>query len=121
MPISLITGNLSLEWIMLPNGRPALAFDKPTWKVYEDAAATRRQTAQQMITASVAAAIGPILADHYSRPPKEGHMTAELRQPTDKAAIRAKLVELILRAAGQGIDIEALIHEALEIADVEPS
>jgi len=47
-------------------------------------------------------------------------MTTELRQPIDKNAIRAKLVELIRRAAEQGIDIEALIHEALEIADVEP-
>jgi hypothetical protein len=50
----------------------------------------------------------------------EALMTTELRQPIDKNAIRAKLVELIRRAAEQGIDIEALIHEALEIADVEP-
>ena len=48
-------------------------------------------------------------------------MTTDLGQPIDKHVIRAKLVELISRAAEQGIDIEALIYEALEIADVEPS
>lgn len=121
MQISPIKGKLTLEWVMLTDGRPALAFDKPTWLVYEEAAATRQQTAQQMITASVVAAIGPILADNYSRSPKEAPITTELWQPVDKNAIRARLVELIRRAAGQGIDIEALIHEALEIADVEPS
>lgn len=104
--------HLVLEWVILPDGRPALAFDKPTWLVYEETAATRRQTAQQMITASVVAAIGPILVDHYSR-------ANDLRQPLDKAAIRAKLVELIRLAAQHGIDIQALIFEALDIADVE--
>lgn len=47
-------------------------------------------------------------------------MANDLRQPIDKDAIRVKLVELIRRAAEQGIDIQALIYEALEIADVEP-
>jgi hypothetical protein len=47
-------------------------------------------------------------------------MTNDLRQLIDKDTIRAKLVELIHRAAEHGIDIEALIYEALEIADVEP-
>lgn len=47
-------------------------------------------------------------------------MTNHLRQPIDKNTIRAKLVELIRRAAENGIDIEALIYEALDIADVEP-
>lgn len=49
MPIPPITEKLALEWIMLPDGRPALAFAKPTWRVYEETAATRGQTAQQMI------------------------------------------------------------------------
>ena len=47
-------------------------------------------------------------------------MANDLRQPVDKDAIRAQLVELIRQAAEQGIDIGTLIHEALEIADVEP-
>ena len=105
---------LSVEWVILPDGRPALAFDKPTWLIYEKAAAARRQTAQQMITASVAAAIGPILVDHYSH-------ASDLRPPIDKNAIRAKLVELTRLAAAHGIDIEALIYEALDVADVDPS
>jgi hypothetical protein len=108
-------GKLSLEWVILPDGRPALAFDKPTWIIYEETAAPRRQTAQQMITASVVAALGPILVDHYSRPAND------LRQPISKDTICAQLVQLICLAGGHGIDIEALIHEALDIADVEPS
>jgi hypothetical protein len=47
-------------------------------------------------------------------------MTNDLRQAIDKDSIRAKLVELIRRAAEQGIDIQVLIYEALDIADVEP-
>ena len=109
---------LSLEWIILPEGRAALAFDKPTWLAYEEIAATRSQTAQQMITASVVAAIGPILVDHYSRPEGNEPVT-DRRAAPDKDTIRAKLVEMIRLAAEYGIDIEMLIYEALDIADVE--
>ena len=110
--MTLSNPKLVLEWTILPGGRPALAFDKETWIVYEETAAPRGQTAQQIITASVAAALGPILVDNYSRP-------AIAEVAPDRDAIRAKLVELIRRAAGQGINIQALIYEALEIADVE--
>jgi hypothetical protein len=58
---------LSVEWTILPDGRPALAFDPPTWLAYQQMAAERNQTAQQMITASVVGCLGPILVDNYSR------------------------------------------------------
>jgi hypothetical protein len=47
-------------------------------------------------------------------------VTNDLQQPLDKDAIRAKLVQMIRLASAHGIDIEALIYEALDIADVEP-
>jgi hypothetical protein len=124
MQIPPITGRLSLEWVILANGCPALAFDKPTWAIYEQTATERGQTAQHMIAASVAAAFGHIIADNYAanrrQDAMDASMTNDLRQPIDKNTIRAKLVELIRRAAEHGIDIAALIYEALDIADVEP-
>jgi hypothetical protein len=124
MQIPPITGKLSLEWVLLANGCPALAFDKPTWAIYEQAATERGQTAQHMIAASVAAAFGHIIADNYAanrrQDAMDAIMTSNLRQPIDKDAIRVKLVELIRRAADQGIDIGALIYEAIDIADVDP-
>ena len=102
-----INPKLVLEWTVQPDGRPALAFDKETWLVYEETAAPRGQTAQQMITASVAAALGPILVDNYSR------------STIDRDAIREKLVEFIRLAAERGIDIESVFYKALDIADVE--
>jgi hypothetical protein len=117
-------GKLSLEWVILADGCPALAFDKPTWATYEQAAGARGQTAQHMIAASVAAAFGQVIADNYAANRQEDSMDAimtnELRQPIDRNTIRAKLVELIRHAGGHGVDIEALIYEALDIADVEP-
>jgi hypothetical protein len=56
-----------VEWTILPDGRPALAFDMLTWLAYERLAAERNQTPQQMITASVDFCLGPILVDNYSR------------------------------------------------------
>jgi hypothetical protein len=47
-------------------------------------------------------------------------MIDELLPLTDKSAIRARLVELIRLAKEHGIDIEGLMYEALEIADMEP-
>lgn len=124
MQIPPITGKLSLEWVILANGCPALAFDKLTWAIYEQVATERGQTAQHMIAASVAAAFGHIIADNYAanrrQDAMDASMTNDLRQPIDKDAIRVKLVELIRRAAEHGIDIGALIYEALDIADVEP-
>jgi hypothetical protein len=124
MQIPPIAGKLSLEWVILSNGCPALAFDKPTWAIYEQAATERGQTAQHMIAASVAAAFGHIIADNYAanrrQDSMDAMMTNDLQQPIDKDAIRTKLVELIRRTAEHGVDIEALIYEALAIADVEP-
>jgi hypothetical protein len=124
MQIPPIAGKLSLEWVILSNGCPALAFDKPTWAIYEQAATERGQTAQHMIAASVAAAFGHIIADNYAanrrQDAMDAMMTNDLQQPIDKDAIRTKLVELIRRTAEHGVDIEALIYEALAIADVEP-
>jgi hypothetical protein len=123
MQIPPIKGKLSLEWVILSDGHPALAFDKPTWAIYEQAAAERGQTAQHMIAASVAAAFGHVIADSYAANRRQDSMdsimTNDLRQPIDKDAIRVKLVKLIRQAAEHGIDIEALIYEALAIADVE--
>jgi hypothetical protein len=42
-----ISKKLVLEWVIFHDGRPALAFDKPTWLVYEETAATGGQTAQE--------------------------------------------------------------------------
>jgi hypothetical protein len=116
MLIPPIKGKLSLEWVILTDGCPALAFDKPTWAIYEQAAGARGQTAQHMIAASVAAAFGHVIADNYAANRREDAtdaiMTNDLRQPIDKNTIRAKLVELIQRAAEHGVDIEALIYEA---------
>jgi len=123
MQIPPTKGKLSLEWV-LANGCPALAFDKPTWALYEQAAGERGQTAQHMIAASVAGAFGLIIADNYAANRRQDSMaaimTSDLRQPIDKNTIRAKLVELIRLAAEGGFDIEGLMHEALDIADVEP-
>ena len=123
MQIPPIKGKLSLEWV-IADGCPALAFDKPTWALYEQAAAERGQTAQHMIAASVAAAFGPIIADNYATNRPQDSMDAimsnDLRQPIDKNAIRTKLVKLLHLAAEHSIDIESLIYEALDIADVEP-
>jgi hypothetical protein len=66
MQIPPIKGKLSLEWVILADGRPALAFDKPTWAIYEEVAAARDQTAQQLIVTAVAAAFGPIILDNYA-------------------------------------------------------
>lgn len=57
---------LSLEWVMLPDGRPALAFEPDTWTVFEETAQARGQSAQQMISTSVAAGLAPILVDNYA-------------------------------------------------------
>jgi hypothetical protein len=77
-----------------------------------------------MIAASVAAAFGQVIADNYAANRRhdsmDAIMTNGLRQPIDKNTIHTKLVELIRRAAEHGIDIKALIYEALDIADVEP-
>jgi|SRR5271166_6557584 len=104
MQIPPITGKLSLEWVILANGCPALAFDKATWAIYEQAAAERGQTAQHMIAASVAAAFGPIIADNYAANRRHDSMDAiltnDLQQPIDKDMIRTKLVEIICLATG---------------------
>jgi hypothetical protein len=121
MPPSPLSTKLAVEWAILPDGRAALAFNKQTWLVYEETAATRGQTAQQMITASVVAALGPILVDNYSRSSQDTHITNDPRQPIEKDAIRANLVKLLRRASEHGIDCEGLIYEALDIADVEPT
>ena len=60
------TNKLSVEWVIFPDGRPALAFEKPTWQIYEDMAARLGKTAQQMITASVVGCLGPIVIDNYN-------------------------------------------------------
>jgi hypothetical protein len=61
-----INGKLSLEWVILPDGRPALAFSTKTWAVYEQMAQERGKTAQEMIAVSVAGSLGPILVDNYA-------------------------------------------------------
>src|SRR5271166_4689519 len=108
MQIPPITGKLSLEWVILANGCPALAFDKATWAIYEQAASERGQTAQHMIAASVAAAFGQVIADNYAANRRQDSMDAimtnDLRQPIDKNTIRTTLVELIRRAAEHGFD-----------------
>jgi hypothetical protein len=56
----------------------------------------------------------------FTNKPRRRTVTNDLQQPLDKDAIRAKLVQMIRLASAHGIDIEALIYEALDIADVEP-
>ena len=55
---------LTLEWVKSPDG-VALFFDNRTWKVFEDAAKAREQSAEHMILRAVTETIGPILADNY--------------------------------------------------------
>lgn len=64
----------------------------------------------------------------YLQPDRAEIMTkteAAIPQQLSKAdvenTIRGQLITLIRHAAEHGIDIEALIHEALDIADVEPA
>jgi hypothetical protein len=54
---------LSLEWVNGANG-VALVFDAKTWKVFEDTAGAREQSAEHMITAAVVRCLGPILEDN---------------------------------------------------------
>jgi hypothetical protein len=51
----------------------------------------------------------------------EATMPQQLSKADVESAIRMQLITLIRLAAAHGIDIEALIHEALDIADMEPS
>jgi hypothetical protein len=55
---------LSLEWIRSADG-VALFFNNRTWKVFQDAAKAREQSAEHMILRAVTGTIGPILADNY--------------------------------------------------------
>ena len=48
---------LSLEWIVSPDGM-ALFFNKATWKVFQDAANRREQSAEHMILRAVVACLG---------------------------------------------------------------
>ena len=81
MQISPIKGKLTLEWVLLSNGCPALAFDKPTWAIYEQAAGERGQTAQYMIAASVAAAFGPIIGKRSARRHRTGTTSGKAPRP----------------------------------------
>jgi hypothetical protein len=54
---------LSIEWVESPDGM-ALFFDKPTWKIFEQIANRKEQSAQHMITRAVIGCIGPILEDN---------------------------------------------------------
>jgi hypothetical protein len=54
---------LTLEWVECSDA-VALVFDKPTWKIFEEAAKAKEQSAQVMITRAVAAAIGDIIEDN---------------------------------------------------------
>ncbi len=51
--------------------------------------------------------------------PEGNEPVTNRRAAPDKDTIRAKLVEMIRLAADHSIDIEALIYEALDIADLE--
>ena len=54
---------LSLEWVTAPDGM-ALFFDKATWKVFQDAANRREQSAEHMILRAVVACLGTIVEDN---------------------------------------------------------
>jgi hypothetical protein len=56
---------LTLEWVKSADG-VALVFDPRTWKVFEEAAKAREQSAEHMILSAVAGTIGPILMDNYT-------------------------------------------------------
>jgi hypothetical protein len=93
---------LSLEWNILRDGRAALVFDKPTWLAYEETAATRGQTAQQMISASVVSAIGPILVDHYSHPEANEPVTNRRAAPDKVSWARVSRATRLRRSTGKG-------------------
>jgi hypothetical protein len=54
---------LSLEWVTALDGM-ALFFDKATWKVFQDAANRREQSAEHMILRAVVACLGTIVEDN---------------------------------------------------------
>ena len=55
---------LTLEWVKSPDA-VALVFDRRTWKVFEDVAKAREQSAEHMILRAVTESLGPILVDNY--------------------------------------------------------
>jgi hypothetical protein len=54
---------LSIEWVESPSDM-ALVFDKPTWKIFEQIANGREQSAKHMITRAVVGCLGSILEDN---------------------------------------------------------
>jgi hypothetical protein len=54
---------LTLEWVKGPND-VALVFDAKTWKVFEDVAAKREQSAEHMILRAVVGCLGSIVEDN---------------------------------------------------------
>jgi hypothetical protein len=54
---------LILEWVTAPDSM-ALVFDKATWKVFQDAANRREQSAEHMILREVVACLGTIVEDN---------------------------------------------------------
>ena len=59
---------LTLEWLHLPDGLRALAFDERTWKAFDDRAKTRGQSAEQMIVSAVRGSLGPIHCEPDHKP-----------------------------------------------------
>jgi hypothetical protein len=55
---------LSLEWVKRRD-EVALVFDTKTWKVFEDIANKREQSADHMILQAIVKCLGEIVEDNY--------------------------------------------------------
>ena len=55
---------LSLEWVK-HRDQVALVFDAKTWKVFEDVANRREQSAEHMILQAVVGCLGDVIEDNY--------------------------------------------------------
>lgn len=55
---------LGLEWVKHFD-EVALVFDAKTWKVFEDAANKREQSAEHMILRAIVGCLGDVVEDNY--------------------------------------------------------
>jgi hypothetical protein len=72
---------LTLEWVQGTDG-VALVFDKRTWKIFEDAAKAREQSAKHMILSAVVGTIGPIPHGQLRSEPLPPRKRRGLTQPS---------------------------------------
>jgi hypothetical protein len=95
---------LSLEWVSAPDGM-ALFFDKATWKVFQEAANRREQSAEHMILRAVVACLGQIMEDNMVlnrmlRPRPSGQIQHAPDVPDDDVAADVQRVRALCLERG---------------------